>query len=311
MERINETIRKLANNKDFTKRYEQLKEQILQEPNVRRFIHDHRDELTSPGIDKSLSKLHEYTLQSKQCERCESLETCQNMLKGYSPRLVVRNHLIDIHYEKCERKLQHDEKMNVQKLINSIYVPKEILSASLANIDVDKGRFRAIQLAKEFVENYTPESGKRGIYFYGPFGTGKTYLLGAIANGLAQKNITSYIVYVPEFMREIKNAIGEDNLNEKIDAIKKAPILMLDDLGAEAMSSWTRDEVLGTILQFRMLERLPTFFTSNFNFADLEHHLTYSQRGEEEKIKAARIMERIKYLATEVSVEGPNRRHGH
>jgi primosomal protein DnaI len=65
---------------------------------------------------------------------------------------------------------------------------------------------------------------------------------------------------------------------------------------------------LGTILQFRMLENLPTFFTSNFDFKELEHHLTYTQRGEEEKMKAARIMERIKYLAKPVEVLGGNRR---
>jgi primosomal protein DnaI len=97
-------------------------------------------------------------------------------------------------------------------------------------------------------------------------------------------------------------------LNEKIEALKKEPILMLDDIGAEAMSSWTRDEVLGPILQFRMLEKLPTFFTSNFNLDQLEHHLTYSQRGEEEKMKARRIMERIKYLSEPVMLDGPNRR---
>jgi primosomal protein DnaI len=36
--------------------------------------------------------------------------------------------------------------------------------------------------------------------------------------------------------------------------------------------------------------------------------LTYSQRGEEEQVKAARIMERIRYLAQPVEVKGKNRR---
>jgi primosomal protein DnaI len=116
------------------------------------------------------------------------------------------------------------------------------------------------------------------------------------------------IVYVPELFRELKNSIGDHTLNSKIETIKKAPVLMFDDIGAETMSSWTRDEILGPILQFRMQESLPTFFTSNFDFQGLEHHLSYSQRGEEEKMKARRIMERIKYLADPVLVEGPNRR---
>ncbi len=117
------------------------------------------------------------------------------------------------------------------------------------------------------------------------------------------------IVYVPELFRELKSSIGDSTLNEKLEAIKKEPVLMLDDIGAESMSSWVRDEILGPILQFRMLDNLPTFFTSNYDFQGLEHHLTYSQRGEEEKLKARRVMERIKYLAEPVSVTGRNRRN--
>ena len=141
----------------------------------------------------------------------------------------------------------------------------------------------------------------KGLYFHGEFGVGKSYILGAIANELAKHKISSMIVYVPELFRELKSSIGDSTLNEKLEAIKREPVLMLDDIGAETMSSWVRDEILGPILQFRMLENLPTFFTSNFNFQGLEHHLTYSQRGEEEKLKARRIMERIKYLAEPVS----------
>lgn len=91
--------------------------------------------------------------------------------------------------------------------------------------------------------------------------------------------------------------------------VKSTPILMLDDIGAESMTSWVRDELLGTILQYRMAEQLPTFFSSNFSPSELKHHFTYSQRGEKEEVKAARLMERILYLAEAVLLEGENRRH--
>ena len=83
---------------------------------------------------------------------------------------------------------------------------------------------------------------------------------------------------------------------------------MLDDIGAETMTSWSRDEVLGPILQHRMADQLPTFFTSNFDYKQLENHLTFSQRGEREEVKAARIMERIKSLANPFLLKGDNRR---
>jgi len=117
------------------------------------------------------------------------------------------------------------------------------------------------------------------------------------------------IVFVPDLFRELKSAIGDNTLNEKIDTIKRVPVLMMDDIGSESMSSWTRDEILGPILQHRMLEKLPTFFSSNFNLEQLEHHLAFSQRGEEEPVKAKRIMERIRTLATPVQLKGKNRRY--
>ena len=88
------------------------------------------------------------------------------------------------------------------------------------------------------------------MYIYGPFGIGKSFILGALANELANRKIRTVAVYVPEFLREMKQSIQDQSLNEKIEFVKKAQVLMLDDIGAEAMSAWTRDEVLGTILQY-------------------------------------------------------------
>lgn len=308
MEKINDTLKRLAGKGDFQKRYEMKRRETLNNPDVQDFLKSHEDEITDDMINKSLIKLYEYTQQSKECNQCPSLDSCINMMKGYHPKLVIQRGSIDLHYDKCPRKVMADEKRKNEKLIQSLYVPSDILHASFDAIYKDDDRIDAVQKAASFLMSYKPDSKQKGIYFYGKFGVGKSYLLGAIANELANKKVSSMIVYVPEFLREMKSSIADSSLNDKIAAIKKVPVLMFDDIGAETMSSWTRDEVLGPILQFRMLESLPTFFTSNFDFHELEHHLSYSQRGEEEKMKARRIMERIKYLAEPVLVEGPNRR---
>jgi primosomal protein DnaI len=308
LERINQTLKRLASNENFQKRYEKMRDDTLQHPDVLAFLIKHQGKITQEMIDKSLSKLFEYTNQSRDCNDCPSLEGCINMMKGYHPELVLGRNSIDVVYERCPRKIIADEKKKNQRLIKSLYVPRDILEASFEDIEGDTGRIDAVDKAATFLMNYETNKKQKGLYFYGKFGVGKSYLLGALANELAKKQISSMIVYVPELLREMKSAIADSTLNEKIEALKKDPILMLDDIGAEAVSSWTRDEVLGPILQFRMLENLPTFFTSNFDLQGLEHHLTYSQRGEEEKLKARRIMERIRSLSEPVLVDGPNRR---
>lgn len=308
MERINRTIKRLASNENFQKRYEEQRKQVLDHPDIHAFLTEHQNELDQNTIEKSMSKLYEYTQQSKECNRCESLDGCINFMKGYHPDLIMVRNSIDMVYKRCPRKVMADEQKKNQKLIKSLYVPRDILEATFEQFEGDLGRLDAGDRAATFLMNYEAGLKPKGLYLYGKFGVGKSYLLGAIANELAKKQIPTMIVYVPELLREMKSAIGDSTLNEKLEALKKEPILMLDDIGAEAVSSWTRDEVLGPILQFRMLEKLPTFFTSNFDFQGLEHHLTYSQRGEEEKMKARRIMERIRSLSDPVLVDGPNRR---
>ncbi|MDQ0197038.1 primosomal protein DnaI [Neobacillus ginsengisoli] len=308
MERINQTLKRLASNENFQKRYEKMRNDTLKHPDINAFLTKHQNLISQQMIDKSLIKLYEYTNQSKECDSCPSLEGCINIMKGYHPELVLTRNTIDVVYERCPRKIMDDEKRKNQQLIRSLYVPRDILEASFEDIEGDSGRLDAVDKAATFLMNYEINKKQKGLYLYGKFGVGKSYLLGAIANELAKKRISSMIVYVPELLREMKSAIADSTLNGKIEALKKEPILMFDDIGAEAVSSWTRDEVLGPILQFRMLENLPTFFTSNFDFQELEHHLTYSQRGEEEKMKARRIMERIRSLSEPVLVDGPNRR---
>ncbi|PLT31196.1 primosomal protein DnaI [Peribacillus deserti] len=309
MERINDTLNKWANGGQFQERYNRLSEQVLHDPHIAHFLKENSSKISEEMLNKSMGKLYEYSTQSKECANCPSLDGCINMMQGYHPHLVLRGNYIDINYDRCPRKEHADEKKKHEKLIQSLYVPKEILSASIADFDFSSDdRVAALEKATEFVEKYTPGSKMKGLYLYGKFGVGKTYLLGAIANGLARKRISSLLVYVPDFLREIKNSISDHTLGEKLEMVKKAPVLMLDDLGAETMSSWGRDEVFGPILQFRMLEDLPTFFSSNFDFNQMKNHLTVSQRGEIEEVKAARIMERIRYLAEPVLLDGLNRR---
>lgn len=309
MENIRETLNRISNRDDFQKRFTMIRQEIMSHPDVRAFLLEHQDEISGPMIDRSLGKLYEFVSQSRGCKECPSLEQCKNIIPGYEPELVLVNNGIDVHYVPCRLKRLADEKKKMENRIQCLYMPKDILQVSLGNVILDTdNRMQAVDKVEQFISNYGSEHFQRGFYFYGPFGTGKTYLLGAVAHELAGIGISSIIVYVPELIREMKQAISDHTLNEKIDMLKKASVLMFDDIGAEAVSSWVRDEVLGPILQFRMLERLPTFFTSNFNLNELEHHLTYSQRGEEEKLKAARIIERIKFLAEPVPIDGPNKR---
>ena len=162
---------------------------------------------------------------------------------------------------------------------------------------------------KKFYDNYKKGEKIKGLYLYGNFGCGKTYLISALFNELAKKGVRSTIIYFPELLRSLKASFGniEDNYAERFDMVKEANLLLLDDIGAEKLSDWARDEVLGVILQYRMEEHLPTFFTSNLSLKELEEHLQIG-RSSEDKIKARRIIERVRYLTEELEMNSVNRR---
>ncbi|WP_050616014.1 primosomal protein DnaI [Bacillus testis] len=310
MKKIDQSLSKLTHTGSFAKRYEALKKETLSHPHVVAFLKENSSSISEEMMEKSLMDLYEFTTQVHDCSECESLAQCKNMMKGYIPKLGLQGNRIELFYERCEKKIKEDSRKDREKLIQSLYIPSDILKATLAEIDIDTPeKLKAVDAADAFIDDYMSGKKPKGLYFHGSFGVGKTYLLGAIANDLADKRISSLLVYVPDFLREIKSSIGDNTLNEKLEYVKKASVLMLDDIGAETMTSWARDEVLGPILQHRMADQLPTFFTSNFDFKQLENHLTYSQRGEKEEVKAARLMERIRTLSVPYLLNGKNKRN--
>ncbi|CAM3156398.1 primosomal protein DnaI [Filibacter tadaridae] len=313
MEPIKETLKRVVKAPAFAARYEALRKEVMESPGVQQFLEEHADGIDKEMVDRGLGKLYEYATASHACGKCTNLSSCINVLKGSEPKLVFSGGLIDLQYTKCPTKLLDEDSRAVSRMVDSMYMQKDVMEAKLQNIDMfyDDSRVAAVRAAKNFL-NVFDETGKlpeRGLYIYGKFGIGKSFILGALANELANRRIRTVAVYVPEFLRDMKQSIQDQTLNEKIEFVKNAKVLMLDDIGAESMSAWTRDEVLGTILQYRMAEKLPTFFTSNKNYSELEDHLTYTQKGEKEVLKAARIMERIRTVSSPVQLEGENRRN--
>lgn len=310
MESIDKAIEKLKLGK-LEERLNHMSKEVLQDRRIQVFISNNPD-LTRTQIERGLNELYQYKTQWQNCDTCPGLEKCPNLLKGYQPTIHLYRQDLQLEYKACPLKRKDEEQKRQLTLIQSLYIPKEIMKATFEAYHQDHpSRTRAINKAGEFIMNIQPGESGRGLYIFGPFGVGKTYLMGAIANELADKGIRSMIIYAPDFFRELKSGISDGSYQQKLDNVKKAPVLILDDIGAETMSNWVRDDILGALLQFRMMEKLPTLFTSNFDLDELEHHLTYTQRGGLEKmdeLKAKRIMERIRHLNDVIDMKGENKR---
>ena len=258
---------------------------------------------------KYTSNLEDSSKELDNCKKCKNIIECQNYYKGhvYYPDILNDNLVFD--YVPCKYQKELEQKNKYKENIYLFDLPKEIKEASMKEIDLnDPERFKIIKWLKNFLDNYKPHTGHKGLYLTGNFGCGKTYLISAVLNELAKKGHKVAIIYYPEFLRSLKESFSTpDTYNEKFNLIKKVELLLIDDIGAETMTEWSRDEVLGNILQYRMQEGITTFFTSNLKIEDLEEHFSVSSKGIE-KVKAKRVVERIKQLTIEMSMVSENRR---
>ncbi len=250
---------------------------------------------------KYTSSLEETVAELNNCSDCPGLIYCQNRLNGHIMYPEKKGKQIIFSYMPCKH-----EKERRMKEANRMTRDKELALASMKDIDLtDKKRLPALKWLNNFCENYDRTTNFKGLYLHGTFGCGKTYLISAAFNELSKKRISTEIVYLPELLRDLKSDF--DSFGDKIDYLENVDLLLIDDIGAEKVTEWSRDEILGTILQHRMNNYKTTFFTSNLTIEELEQHLIISSNIDE-KVKARRIIERIKQLTEDMELIGENKR---
>ena len=269
--------------------------------------------LDSLGIEEEIlmkytSSLEDSYIDYMNCRDCKSLAGCKNKVEGYRYTPEKEKNIIRFSYLACKWNVLAQKENAYKENLELFDMPLEIKEASLKEVYTDdKSRIPIIKYFKEFMDKYQKKENPKGLYLTGSFGSGKTYLIAALLNELAKKEIHCALVYYPEFLRSLKSSFQTD-YSEKFDFIKTSPVLLLDDIGAENESNWSRDEVLGPILQYRMQNHLPTFFTSNLTLEELESSLATTSSGVD-KVKARRIIERIKQLSEDIELITDNKRN--
>ncbi len=262
-----------------------------------------RLKISEKTIMQNVTKLNDTIDELKKCKSCKGLYECKNRLEGYVYFPEKYEDRINFVYTPCKYKKKFDTDAK-----NKVTSKSELDNARMKDIDIkDKNRIEIIKWLKNFYDNYDPNKKQKGLFLHGSFGAGKTFLISALFNELMEKkHVNSEIVYFPELLRSLRDNF--DLLERKVEYYKNIDLLLIDDIGAENVSSWGRDEILGSILQYRMTESMPTFFTSNLNIKELESHLAIT-KNTEDFVKARRIIERVKQLTNDIELVSSNRRN--
>lgn len=225
------------------------------------------------------------------CKSCKSLDECPFIVKGLR-KYFDGKYFYD---KECEYKKISKLKFNQNKKISTLYLPQNVLEASIESYELkDEQRKKIVDFLNKFKEEYKSNNNPKGLYIYGTFAIGKTYTLAMIANELAKENISSALVYFPDLVANLKSSLNNQLEFEKIiEDLKNVDVLLLDDLGSENMTSWVRDEIFGPLINYRLMEKKPVFITSNLNpREDLKNHLA-GDKTKANILKAERIIARL------------------
>lgn len=290
---------KVDNKKKFQELQDQEFQEALKNDDYKALVR--KVKITEKEAKANTIKLLDSIAELSNCKNCHSLYECQNKVRGYVFFPEKKESNLQFSYIPCKY-----QKLAMRTLKNKKTNQNVLDSARLKDIKITKNRAEIIKWIKGYFDKYDPYKTTKGLYLHGNFGTGKTYLMASLLNELKNKfAITTEIVYFPELLRRLKEDLSL--VGERLDYLERVDILLLDDIGAEKVTEWGRDEILGTILQTRMNMGMPTFFTSNLNILELEKNLSLT-KDSEDAVKAKRIIERIKFLTDDIELLGNNYR---
>lgn len=290
-------------------------EKLLQLPVIRQWLAEH-PECTEAEFKRSLNRFFQYAKDYSRCSQCPGLAKCPNDMPGHYTRLIMEpapeGHRVVEQKVSCKKWLADQAAKQVRSRIHSFYVDDKALNQGYSTQEIvnrDPERAEAVEKVFDYIIN-TKKAGlsPRGLYLAGDFGTGKTFLMCYMLYELAKSGYGGAIVYMPDFMEDLKAMFQEPaKLNETITLLKDTDLLIFDDIGSENLNPWLRDHVLGSILNYRM-NRKPTFFTSNYSLKSLEQHFSFTNRDGEEAHKGKRLMNRIEPFVEVIRVNGANQR---
>jgi len=109
----------------------------------------------------------------------------------------------------------------------------------------------------------------------GPSSCGKTHLAAAITNERISHGHPVLFITTPDLLQHLRSAFGPDSditYDEFFSRVRDAPLLILDDLGAQATTAWAKEK-LDQLLTYRFSSQLPTVIVTITPIEELEERI--------------------------------------
>lgn len=242
----------------------------------------------------------------EKCKNCKGLENCTQAKKG---EFVSLNYDGEVYNEVAYCRL-YLEALNLRHTLSNFVrndIPENLRNLTLKNIEIPDSNIEGLLAKCLGILNGTRD---KGLFIHGDMGVGKTYMCIALANSLAQDDKKVAFVKVSSLVNELRYFDKDDKnkLNSTLNILKKVDYLILDDIGSESVTEFSRDDILFTLLDYRMENKKMTIFTSNLTKETLFEHYKYDRKDNTSSLRAKRLLERIDLLSEDYCLLGNNKR---
>lgn len=234
------------------------------------------------------------------CRGCDG-KICKQDPRGMVPVITPDQGRYYEAYRMCKWERMKREQKKVQRLFSAAKVPRVYEGLGWGDYEATDDNQEAVAAVK-----YIMQPGeKKGLFIYGPRGTGKTMLVAILANEMTKNGQPVLFSSVPDLLEDIRESYGKDTASETMRAAREAACLILDDLGAERITEWVGEQLF-TLLNYRYNERLKTIITSNYSRRELSQRLTVRDRNGNgaDDTQAQRLLSRISGMCERVYLGG-------
>ncbi|WP_396134091.1 ATP-binding protein [Clostridium sporogenes] len=175
---------------------------------------------------------------------------------------------------KEKEEINKEKQLRLKRIIKNSLIDEKFRNSKFENWDFTKGNDKMYKIANKYTkrfENMKKES--VGLLLYGTPGNGKTYTVACIANFLIEKMLPVICVNADSLLNRIKDTYkkwGKEVEEDVIRGLDNADLLIIDDLGTEQDTEWTRTKIYN-ILDSRYRNGLPLIITTNLSLMELKN----------------------------------------
>lgn len=278
-------------------RNKSLKE-LIKRQDIRQFIE--RNHLSKKDLEDAWVDLLAYVEDHDTCINCQGIQECPKANIGQQITLSYDTY---VHRDVCSCPYGLEKHENDQLLSRYHYnnMSTKLALTSLKNMTQiamnDAGSMKVITKLVEYIN----KPHVKGMMICG--GINRTKMMAGMMNELARRGYEVGLCHVPTLMADVKASFNTNEDTSLVELVKNIPYLLLDSIGEENVTNWSRDEILAMILDYRILNELPTFMTSAYDFDDLETIYMNKYNDKREQLRAKNIVSKMKALCCEIILD--------